>query len=316
MLGDKTIALIGGAGFVGRAVAEKLARSGARLVVLSRNPDRGKALKVLGEPGQITIIGGDALRDSDLARALSGADMAVNFVGILAPSGGQNFTNSQAELPGRLGQLATAAGLAKIVHISAIGADASSPSAYARSKAAGEQALLAAAPSSTILRPSIVFGPGDGFFNRFGRMAMMAPALPLIGGGHNLMQPVFVGDVAEAVGVALADRQTDGQIFELGGPKIYSFAELMRLVLAATGRRRALIPVPFAAMQLPALLASFLPNAPITPDQLKLLKIDNKLSGDFPTLADLGIKPQPVEAHIHSYLAPFRPGGRFSPLSG
>lgn len=316
MLQNKTVAMIGGGGFLGRAVAEKLARAGARLVVLARNPDKAKPLKVLGDPGQVSVLAGDALRDADVERLLAGADYLVNLAGILAPSGKQSFAAVHSELPARLGRLATAAGVRRIVHISALGADKDSPSAYARSRAAGEAGLQKAAPNSVILRPSIIFGPGDSFFNRFGRMAMLAPALPLIGGGVNRMQPVFVSDVAEAVLRSLTDTRSAGKIYELGGPKDYSFADLMRLVLEATARRRLLLPVPFFAMQLPAALASCLPNPPLTPDQLKLLKLDNLVSGQLPGLAELGIEPQPVEAHIQTHLAPFRPGGRFGAQPG
>ena len=316
-LKGQTIGVIGGTGFIGRAVVEKLADAGASVVILCRNADRAKRLKVLGDVGQVSVMSGDALGDAALARLIAASDKIVNLVGILYPSGKQSFEAAQAQLPARLAELSKGQDIQKIVHLSAIGADATSGSAYARTKAAGEKALREGAAAScaqapTILRPSIVFGPGDGFFNRFGQMAMVAPALPLIGGGTNKMQPVYVGDVAEAVLRALSDKATDGQIYELGGPTAYSFKELMQLTLKAVDRRRALVPVPFAAMELPAALAGLLPTPPLTRDQLKLLKIDNVVSSEAKTLADLGITPQPVEAHIFDYLAPFKPGGRFA----
>lgn len=320
-LKGQVIGVIGGTGFIGRAVVKKLADAGAQVLVLCRNADRAKRLKVLGDVGQVSVLAGDALNDAALARLIAASDKIVNLVGILHPSGKQNFENTQAELPARIAKMAKGQDLQKIVHVSAIGADANSASAYARTKAAGEAALAKDGAKScvqapTILRPSIVFGPGDGFFNRFGQMAMIAPALPLIGGGKNKMQPVYVGDVAQAICIALAESATDGQIYELGGPHVYSFKELMALTLQAVDRRRALVPVPFAMMALPAAVAGILPNPPVTSDQLKLLKLDNVVSAKAKGIADLGITPQPVEAHIFDYLAPFKPGGRFAPKSG
>ncbi len=308
---NKTVAVIGGAGFVGRAVIEKLARAGARIVVLTRNAERAKILKPLGDVGQITAVAGNALNDADLQRVLAPADMVVNLVGVLASKGKQSFTNLHANLPGRIGEIAQQTDVQKIVHVSALGADLNAASASARSKAEGERNLLRVMPNASILRPSVIFGPGDGFFCRFGQMAMIAPALPLIGGGHNLMQPVYISDVAEAIQRCLEDPQTDGRIYELGGPTQYSFKKLMEMTREATGRNVALVKVPALAMKLPAALFSILPNPPITNDQLRQLGEDNIVSGDMPGFAELGIAPQPAEAHIAHFLAQFRPGGRF-----
>jgi len=309
---NKTITVIGGAGFIGRSVVEKLAKQGARVIILTRNADKAKTLKPLGDVGQITLVSGDALKDDVLESVIAPADMVVNLIGILAPSGKQNFTATQAELPMRIAKFADAHKLDKVVHLSAIGADRKSKSAYARSKAEGERALLRGFSPSVILRPSIVFGPGDGFFNRFGQMAMIAPALPVIGGGRNLMQPVYVGDVADAVVKALATDKVDDQIFELGGPSVYSFKELMAMTCQAVGRSRALVSVPFALMHVPATFLQLLPNPPVTRDQLYLLENDNVVAKKAAGFAELGIKPQAVEAHISDYLAHLRPGGRFS----
>ena len=256
-LSQKTIAVIGGTGFVGRAVVEQLAATGARILVLARNSERAKQLKVFGAVGQISAVAGDALRDEDLASVIAPADMVVNLVGILAPSGRQTFAGLQAELPGRIGQMASQYGVESIVHLSAIGASLKSPSMYARTKAEGQRALLRKFPQATILQPSVIFGPGDGLFSRFGQMAMLAPALPLIGGGRNLMQPVFVGDVARAVVTALQSSDTRGRIYQLGGPNCYSFAELMRFILSSIQRQRMLVSVPFALMAIPAFLQAF-----------------------------------------------------------
>ena len=309
---NKTVTVIGGAGFLGRAIVERLAKSGARIIILCRNADKAKMLKPLGNVGQITAISGDALDDNVLSSVIEPADYVINLIGILAPSGRQSFQATQADLPKRIAEMASASSVEKIVHISAIGADLKSKSRYAVTKAEGERVLLRGFSPVTILRPSIVFGPGDGFFNRFGRMAMIAPALPLIGGGKNKMEPVFVGDVADAVMESLTNSQTDNQLYELGGPSIYSFRELMELTLKAVARKRALVSVPFGMMHLPASFTQLLPNPPLTRDQLYLLEQDNVVSKKAKTFADLGITPQPAEAHIFDYLAHLRPGGRFA----
>lgn len=311
-MNQKTVTVIGGAGFIGRSVVEKLARQGARVIILCRNADKAKSVKPLGDVGQITAVSGDALDDEVLRRVIAPADMIVNLVGILAPSGKQSFAATQAELPARIAAIAKEYDVKKIVHMSAIGADLQSKSRYGLTKAEGERAVMRGFSPVTILRPSIVFGPGDGFFNRFGQMAMVAPALPVIGGGTNLMQPVFVGDVADAVVEALQNPETDDQLYELGGPKRYSFKELMQMTCAAVGRKRALVSIPFAVMHLPASVLQLLPNPPVTRDQLYLLEKDNVVSKKAKGFAELGIVPQAVEMHIGDYLAHLRPGGRFS----
>jgi NADH dehydrogenase len=311
-LSQKTIAVIGGTGFVGRAIVEKLAATGARILILARNAERAKSVKVFGAVGQISAVAGNALNDDELAAVIEPADMVVNLIGILAPSGRQKFEALQAELPGRIGKMAAVKGVTNIVHLSAIGASLKSPSLYARTKAEGERALLRQFPSAIVLRPSVIFGPGDGLFARFGQMAMFAPALPLVGGGRNRMQPVYVGNVADSVVAALKGMATHGQIYQLGGPHIYSFAELMRFILKATERRRMLVSVPFSLMAIPTFFAGLLPNPPVTSDQLKLLKTDNICAKSAPGLAELGITPTAIEAIVPEYLAAFRPGGRFT----
>lgn len=309
---QKIITVIGGAGFIGRSVVEKLAREGARVIILTRNTNKANTLKPLGDVGQITAVSGDALDDAALESVIAPADMVVNLVGILAPSGKQSFEATQADLPKRIAALAKMHNVEKIVHVSAIGADLKSKSRYGASKAEGERSVLRGFSPTTVLRPSIVFGPGDGFFNRFGQMAMLAPALPVIGGGRNLMQPVYVGDVADAVVTALSNPETNDHVYELGGPNVYSFKKLMEMTCAAVGRKRPLVSVPFALMHIPAAFLQFLPNPPVTRDQLYLLEQDNVVGKTAKGFADLGIKPQSVEAHISDYLAHLRPGGRFA----
>ena len=317
---DKTVAVIGGSGFIGRAIIERLAREGTRVIALCRNAEKAKFLKTMGVVGQVTVVAGNALNDEDLEQVIAPADAVINLIGILAEGGAQRFDALQGELPGRIGQLATTHGLQHVVHVSAIGADTGSASTYASSKGAGEAALHAAFPKAVILRPSIVFGPRDSFFNRFAGLAMLAPGLPLPGGGKMLMQPVYVGDVVEAVMVALGLRAApktrgksiEGGVFELGGPDVYSFADLMRVTLRAINRRRLLIPVPLPLMSLGAVFTGLLPNPPLTVDQVRLLAMDNVVGHGARSFDELGITPTPVSAVIPDYLGCYRPGGQFA----
>jgi NADH dehydrogenase len=246
-----------------------------------------------------------------VARAVDGADAVVNLVGVLQPSGHQDFQSIHVEGAENVARAAAAAGVRRLVHLSAIGADRHSESAYARSKAEGESAVRAAYPDATILRPGIVFGAEDEFFNRFAAMARLSPVLPLIGGGKTRFQPVYVCDVAEAIVCAATRDGLAGQTFELGGPRVYTLREIMELVLAATRRRRLLATMPFGVAKFVGFFAGILPNAPITMDQVELLKRDNLVDGAARTLRDLGIEPTPAEAVIDSYLGRFRKQGQF-----
>ena len=312
MPAQKTVAVIGGTGFIGRNIVEQLAKSGARVKILTRNADRAKFLKPMGDVGQITAMAGNALDEDTLRMVMSGVDAVVNTIGILAESGTQRFASLQAELPGRIGKIASELGITSVVQLSAIGADDKSSSKYARTKAMGEAALLKACPTATILRPSLVFGAGDGFFNRFASMAVIAPGLPVIGGGKNKVQPVYVGDVASATVTALEGKAHHGKIYELGGPDIMTFREVMAYILKLTKRRRALLPIPFGVMGLAAGAMSVLPNAPVTRDQLKQLKTDNVVAANALTLKNLGIEATPVDLIVPEYLARYQPGGRFA----
>jgi len=317
---DKTVAVIGGSGFIGRAIIEKLTREGARVIVLCRNAEKAKFLKTMGVVGQVTLVAGNALSDDDLEQVIAPADAVVNLIGILAEGGSQKFDALQGELPARIGTIAARHGVDDVVQVSAIGADAGSSSKYARSKAAGEAGLKAAFPDAVILRPSIVFGPRDSFFNRFAGMAMLAPGLPLPGGGHMKMQPVYVGDVVDAVMVALGYRKAPkmasasirGGTFELGGPDVFTFRDLMSVTLRAIGRRRLLVPVPLPVMSLGAVFAGLLPNPPLTVDQVRLLAVDNVVGYDAKGLSDLGITATPVSAILPEYMGCYRPGGQFA----
>jgi uncharacterized protein YbjT (DUF2867 family) len=311
----RVVTVFGGSGFIGRTLIKRLAKTGAVIRVPVRNPERAKVLKPMGDVGQITPFRIDIRSAHEIAAAVAGADVVVNLIGILYERGVSRFALAHAEAPGRMAAAAQHAGATRFVHVSAIGADPAAPAAYARSKAAGEAAVRAALPKAVILRPSIVFGPEDDFFNRFAALAQFVPALPLIGGGHTRFQPVYVGDVADAIMVALGDPATDGRTFELGGPRPYSFKALMELMLGEIHRRRLLVPLPFGLAALQAAVLELLPVPLLTRDQVKLLARDNVVGSGALTLRDLGIAPTALEAILPTYLDRFRPGGRFAPAT-
>jgi NADH dehydrogenase len=309
---DRRTAVLGGSGFIGRYVVRRLAAQGEVVAVGCRDAEAAKFLQPMGNVGQIAAIN-VSIGDSDLLRAfLAGNSALVNCVGILFERGAQTFELAHHTGPAQLARLARDAGIERLVHFSAIGAEPRSSSAYARTKAAGERAVRDAFPTATILRPSVVFGPEDQFFNRFAAMAALSPVLPLIGGGETRFQPVYVGDVADAVVKCLTDPATAGRTYELGGPKIYSFRELIELLLAEIRRKRLLVDLPFGLASLQARLMSVLPNPPLTPDQVELLKGDNIVAAGALGLADLGIEPTPVEAILPTYLDRFRRGGWYT----
>lgn len=316
-LRNKLVTVFGGSGFVGRYIVQKLAQQGARVRVAIRRPDEGLFLKPMGGVGQIDIVQANIRMPMSVQQAVKGADIVINCVGILYQSGAQKFAAVQARGAEVIALCAKEAGVQQMLHISAIGADAESGSAYARSKAQGEAGIRRHMPQAVILRPSIVFGPEDDFFNRFAALASMSPALPLVDGGHTKMQPVYVGDVAEAAIRALLNPAAAGQTFELGGPKVYSFRELLELTLAAIHKKRLLLPVPGALLKPAAFFMELQPifAPPITRDQIELLKADNVVAANAKGLKDLGIDlPVPVEGTIESYLFRFRRGGgKFEP---
>ena len=298
------VVVFGGSGFVGRHIVRRLAKDGFKLRVVMRRPNEALFLKTAGRTGQIELVQGN-IRDETSSRAtLQGASAVVNSVGILYETGPQKFDAVQSAGAARLATLAAEQGIDRFIQISAIGADAGSASAYASSKAEGEVAILAACPQAHVLRPSIVVGPEDDFFNRFARMAQIAPALPLVGGGLTRYQPVGVFDVAQAVAACL-DGAPSG-IYELGGPQIYTFRELMELMLDKIGKRRLLVPLPFAAAGMLAQFTRFLPTPPLTPDQVILLRSDNVVGENLPDLAALGIEATPIAALLESYLGRYR----------
>lgn len=312
---DRLVTVFGGSGFVGRHVVRALARKGYRVRVAVRRPDLAGHLQPLGAVGQINAVQANLRYPDSVRAAVEGAAIVINCVGILYETGRQKFDSVQARGTAAIARAAADAG-AQLIHISALGADSDSSSAYARSKAAGEAAALKDIPGAIILRPSIIFGPEDTFFNRFAGLAQMSPVLPLIGGGETKFQPVFVGDVAQAVLAAVEGRLKAGTIYELGGPSVKTFRELMEFVLATTGRKRLLLPLPFGLARLKAKFLQLLPNPLLTVDQVELLRHDNVVSeaakADSRTLEALGILPQSVEAVVPTYLWRFRKQGQFA----
>lgn len=304
----KVATVFGGSGFIGRYLVQRLANHDFVVRVAVRDPAGARFLQTQGRVGQIVPLAASVTEEAAAARAIAGANLVVNLVGILHERRPGDFQRIQAEGAGRVARLAAAAGAERLVHVSAIGADAASPSAYGRSKGEGEQAVRAAFPGAVILRPSIVFGPEDAFFNRFAGLSRMLPFMPVIAGGTRF-QPVHVGDVAAAI-VAAAEREdTPGRTFELGGPRVASFRELLRYILEVTGSRKPLVDIPPSIAALQARMGEFLPNPPLTRDQLLMLGRDNVVAEGAAGLAELGIAPKAMEAVVPGYLARFRPGG-------
>ncbi|MGJ4890176.1 complex I NDUFA9 subunit family protein [Bradyrhizobium sp. HKCCYLRH3099] len=312
---DTLVTVFGGSGFVGRNVVRALAKRDYRIRVAVRRPELAGHLQPLGRVGQIHTVQANLRYPDSVAAALRDSHVAINLVGILTESGAQTFDAVQAEGAATVAKAAAAAG-ARLVHVSAIGADAESASAYARAKAAGEAAALAAVPEAVIMRPSVVFGPEDQFTNRFAGLARIAPFLPLVGGGETKMQPVYVGDVANAVADAVDGKAQAGATYELGGPEVLSFREILKIILDITDRDRMLLPLPFGLAKLQAAFLQFAPGPlKLTPDQVELLRRDNVVSEAAKaaglTLQGLGITPDSLEAVGPQYLWRFRPAGQF-----
>jgi len=300
--------VFGGSGFIGRYVVKRLAAQGYVIRVAGRDTERAKDLMTTGRVAQVVPLYVSLGNEATIQRAVEGADVVINLVGILTESKPRDFQRIQGDGPARIAAAAAAAGVKHMVQISAIGADAASPSAYAKSKAQGEAAVRAALPGATILRPSIVFGSEDKFFNRFGAMAMMLPIMPVIHGATRF-QPVYVGDVADAIAAAVSRPDAAGRTYELGGPRTYSFRELLAYILHETRRHRFLWDVPLGLARLQARLGELVPGKPFTRDQLIMLAKDNVATAGTPGLAELGITPTPLELVVPEYLDRYREGG-------
>jgi uncharacterized protein YbjT (DUF2867 family) len=321
---QQLITVFGGSGFVGRHVVRALVKRGYRVRVAVRRPDLAFFLQPLGTVGQIHAVQANLRYPDSVAAAIKGADAVINLVGILQEGGRQTFNGVQANGARAVAQACATLGVTRLVQVSALGADAQSKSSYATSKALGEAAVLSLVPGAVVLRPSIMFGPEDGFFNRFASLARMLPVLPLVGGGETKFQPAFVGDVAEAIARAVDGKVEGGRIYELGGPEVKSFRELVEYICQVTGRRRLLAPLPFGLARIQGrileivdtLTLGLLPNElKLTRDQVTLLESDNVVSAEAASegrdFAGLGITPTSVEAVVPSYLWRFRKTGQF-----
>ena len=300
--------VFGGSGFIGRYVVKRLAAQGHVVRVAGRDTEAARSLMMTGRVGQVVPLFVSLGAEATIARAVEGADVVVNLVGILTEPRAGDFMKLQGEGAGRIARAAAAAGVQRMVQVSAIGADAASPSAYATSKAEGEKQVQAAMPGATILRPSLVFGAEDKFFNRFGSLAMLLPVMPVICGATRF-QPVYVGDVADAIVAALDRADAVGVTYELGGPRVYTFRELLAWILKETHRNRPLVTVPDAIARIQARLGELVPGKPFTRDQLVLLGRDNVVMPGMPGLEALGISPTAVELIVPAYLDRYRPGG-------
>jgi uncharacterized protein YbjT (DUF2867 family) len=308
--------IFGGSGFIGRYVVRRLARAGKTVRVAVRDTEAALFLKTSGKLGHIVPLYTPITDPAHVRRAVTGADWVVNAVGILTESRSLTFQSIHVEGAALVAKEAAAAGVKRLVHISAIGADLDSDSRYAATKGLGERAVLTEFPAATILRPSIVFGPEDNFFNRFAAMARIMPFMPVIEGATR-MQPVFAADVADAILAALQSDAAMGKTYELGGPKVWMFVDLLAYILEVTARRMPLVNMPWPLIQLQARVLEMLPGKLLTRDQLKMLARDNVVSSGAPGLADLGVNPTPVEQIVPDYLSRFRPGGgrRPTPLA-
>jgi NADH dehydrogenase len=304
----RRVVVVGASGFVGRYVVRELAKTGATVAAVCRHAGEAGYLKPMGDVGQVALIDCDMADASRLRTILANAEAVINATGILFERGRQRFQKVHVDGPALLARLASETGAKAFIHVSAIAADPASPSAYGRSKAEGENLVRRNFPASVILRPSLIFGPEDAFFNRFAAIARFSPALPLIGGGATRFQPVYVGDVAEAVLAALERPESPGKIYELGGPQIFTLKELFTLLLKEIGRKRLLLPVPFGIAALHAAFHELLPlpQPLITRDQVRMLKRDAVAEPGAPGLEALGIVPSVLEPILASYLARFR----------
>lgn len=313
---QKLITVIGGSGFLGRHIVQALAKQGHRIRVAVRRPDLAGHVQPLGTPGQIMPVQCNLRYPESVVAACAGADVVINLVGVLYNSGAQTFKSLHSYGARIAAQAASQAGAGQFIHVSAIGVDPEAGSSYARTKAEGEAAVLQEFPQATIVRPSIVFGPEDEFFNKFAGMARFSPALPLIGGGETRFQPVYAGDIAAGIAKLVTPGEGAGKVYEFGGPQEMSFRQVLEYVLKVTGRKRVLAPLPFPLAAMAGNILSLLPWPPLTGDQVELLKTDNVVSdaakSEGRTLEGLGITPEPVQAIVPSYLYRYRKAGQFS----
>tara|TARA_B100000686_G_scaffold327048_1_gene385552 strand:+ start:128 stop:1069 length:942 start_codon:yes stop_codon:yes gene_type:complete len=308
---QKIIAIFGAGGFIGKHLMRQLTKLDYRIKVATRSPYLKGYLKPLGSPGQIELFKTNIFNVENVKEVLRNCDLVINLVGILFETRKQKFNQIHSEFPYLLGNLCNEMGIKKLVHVSALGIKEKNISKYAQSKFQGEKNIKETFKSSVILRPSVIFGPEDKFFNTFASLAQFSPALPLIGGGRTKFAPIYVGDVAKSIVKALELNYADTKIFEIGGPENYSFKELMEFLLSEIKKKRFLIPVPFGFAKFQSYFLQMMPNPLLTPDQVELLKHNNVVSGDYPTLKDLGITGTSIQSILPKYIYRFRAGGQF-----
>lgn len=313
MKNDKIICIFGGSGFLGKNITQDLARKGYRIKIATRIPESAYELKSYGTIGQITPVACNYNEEASIQNAVKGCYAVINLVGILYEKGKSKFKKAHIEVPETIAKCCASENVHRFIHISALGIENSS-SKYAKSKLQGEEAIKAHFPDVTILRPSVVFGPGDSFFNMFAKLSVFLPALPLIGGGKTKFQPVYVGDIAEAVTNIIEDKNGDfsGKTYHLGGPEVVSFKEIYEILFAETRRSCALVSIPWPLAKIQGAFMGLLPKPPLTLDQVKSLKFDNIVKGNVLTLEDLGVNPTAMKTILPRYLACYKKGGRFS----
>ena len=308
---QKIIAIFGAGGFFGKHLMRQLTKLDYRVKVATRNPYLKGYLKPLGNPGQIELFKTNIFNPEDIKQVLKNCDFAINLVGILYETRKQKFNQVHAKFPYLLSNLCNEIGVKNLVHISALGVREDHISKYMQSKLEGEKNIQKVFKPSVILRPSLVFGPEDKFFNVFASIAQFSPALPLIGGGKTKFSPIYVGDVAKAIVKTLKLENSKPKIYELGGPKNYSFKELMEILLEEIKKKRFLIPIPFSVAKLQSYFLQMMPNPLLTSDQVDMLKYNNIVSGEYPTLEDLGIRGKTIQSILPKYIYRFRTGGQF-----
>ena len=310
-MNQKIATIFGGSGFLGRHLIRRLTEKEYRIIVATRSPYLSGFLKPLGAPGQIELVKTNIYNPDDIKSVLKNSDIVINLVGILYENKKQKFNYIHSEFPNFLSKVCSEYNFEKLVHISALGVKDDHKSVYMQSKHEGENNIQENFKSSVILRPSIVFGPEDKFFNTFASLVQFSPVLPLVGGGKTKFSPIYVGDVAKAIVKALELNNTEPKIYELGGPENYSFKELMEILLTEIKKKRFLMSIPFSVAKFQSYFLQMMPNPLLTPDQVELLKHNNIVSGDYPTLKDLGISGTSIQSILPKYIYRFRTGGQF-----
>ena len=308
---QKIIGIFGAGGFLGKHLMRQLTKLDYRVKVATRNPYLKGYLKPLGNPGQIELFKTNIFNPEDVKQVLKNCDIAINLVGILYETRKQKFNQIHAQFPNLLSELCNELGVKKLVHVSALGVKEGHPSQYMQSKLQGEKNIQDTFKQSVILRPGIMFGPEDKFFNTFATLAQFSPALPLIGGGKTVFEPIYVGDVAQTIVKSLELNNSKPSIYELGGAN-YSFKELMQILLSEINKKRFLIPIPWGMAKFQSYFLQMLPTPLLTPDQVTMLRYDNVVSGEYKTLKNLKIKPTTIQSILPKYIYRFRSGGEFS----